>query len=95
MPTELLLLGALRAVVEIALLFLVGRGVLALLAGSRRHDNIVYRLFVLLTQPLLRGLQWLSMNSIGERQAPFVAGLLLFCLWIGLAWLKLLWREGA
>ncbi len=36
---ELLVLGVLRALVEVSMLFLLGQGLLALLAGSRRHDN--------------------------------------------------------
>ena len=51
---ELLILGILRALVEVALLFLIGQGLLALLAGSRRETNTIYKLFVLVTAPVLR-----------------------------------------
>jgi hypothetical protein len=44
---ELLILGALRALVEVAMLFLIGQGLLALLAGSRRHTNTIYKVFVI------------------------------------------------
>ena len=44
---ELLVLGVLRALVEVSMLFLLGQGLLALLAGSRRHDNTMYKLFVI------------------------------------------------
>lgn len=85
---ELLLLGALRALVEVALLFLFGQGVLALLAGGRRHANPVYRLFVLVTRPVLRLARLLTPPQIIDRHLPAAAFFLLFWLWIGLAWLK-------
>ncbi len=90
---ELFALGALRALVEVALLFLLGQGVLALLAGSRRHDNAVYRLFVLVTRPVLKLVRLVAPPQIIDRHLPFVAFFLLFWLWIGLAWLKRLYCE--
>lgn len=85
---ELLLLGLLRALVEVALWFLVGRGLLALLAGSRRADNVMYRLFVIVTAPVLKLVRMISPPQILDRHLPFVAFFLLFWLWIGLAYLK-------
>jgi uncharacterized protein YggT (Ycf19 family) len=84
----LLMLGVLRALVEVALLFLLGQGLLALLAGSRRHDNTIYRLFVVVTKPVLSVARKLSPSRILDRHLPFVAFFLLFWLWIGLAYLK-------
>ncbi len=84
----LLLIALLRAVAEVALLFLAGRGILALLAGERRHDNPVYRLFVLLTRPALRFARIVSPPQVIDRHLPAVAFFLLFWLWLGLAWLK-------
>jgi uncharacterized protein YggT (Ycf19 family) len=84
----LLIIGILRALVEVALLFLVGQGVLALLAGSRRHDNGVYKLFVLVTKPVLKIMRLISPPQIIDKHLPFVAFFVLFWCWIGLAWLK-------
>lgn len=84
----LLLIGILRALAEVALLFLTGRGVLALLAGVRRHDNPVYRLFVLVTRPALRIARFVSPPQVIDRHLPVVAFFLLFWVWFGLAWLK-------
>lgn len=86
-PT-LLVIGILRALVEVALLFLVGQGILALLAGSRRHDNGVYKLFVLVTKPVLKIMRLISPPQILDRHLPFVAFFVLFWAWIGLAWMK-------
>lgn len=85
---ELLLLGVLRALVEVALLFLVGQGLLALLAGNRRHANMVYQFFVIVTRPVLKVVRKLSPPQVIDKHLPFVAFFLLFWLWIGLAYLK-------
>lgn len=85
---ELLILGVLRALVEVALLFLVGQGLLAFLAGSRRHNNGVYKLFVLVTSPVLKIVRFIAPPQIIDKHLPFVAFFLLFWCWIGLAYLK-------
>lgn len=85
---ELLLLGVLRALVEVSLLFLLGQGVLALLAGPRRHGNTIYQLFVIVTRPVLWAARKISPPQVIDKHLPAVAFFLLFWLWIGLAYLK-------
>jgi uncharacterized protein YggT (Ycf19 family) len=85
---ELLILGVLRALVEVALLFLLGQGLLALLAGQRRHGNTIYQLFVIVTRPVLKLVRLIAPPQIIDKHLPFVAFFLLFWLWIGLAYLK-------
>jgi hypothetical protein len=90
---ELLILGVLRALVEVSMLFLLGQGLLALLAGSRRHDNIMYKLFVIVTAPVLRAMRKITPRQIIDRHLPFVAFAVLFWLWIALAYLKKLYCD--
>ncbi len=85
---ELLILGVLRALVEVSLLFLLGQGLLALLAGSRRHSNAIYQLFVIVTKPVLKVVRIISPPQVIDKHLPFVAFFLLFWCWIGLAFLK-------
>lgn len=85
---ELFILGTLRALFEVALLFLLGRGILALLAGQRRHANAIYRLFAFLTAPVLQLMRKISPPQILDRHLPFVAFCFMFWGWIALAWLK-------
>lgn len=85
---ELFLIGVLRALVEVALLCLIGQGLLGLLAGSRRHTNTVYRLFILITSPVVWLVRKISPPQVIDRHLPFVAFFVLFWAWIGLAWLK-------
>lgn len=85
---ELLLLGSLRALAEIALLLLLGQGLLALLAGQRRHDNGVYQLFAIATRPVLKLIRIICPPQVIDKHLPVVAFFVLFWCWIGLAWLK-------
>ena len=89
-PPELFILGVVRALVEVSLLFLLGQGLLALLAGPRRHDNTIYQLFLLLTKPVLKIVRKISPPQIIDRHLPVVAFFLLFWLWIALAYAKTL-----
>lgn len=89
----LLVISVLRALVEVALWFLIARALLALLAGNRRHANAVYRLFVMLTTPLLKAVRGISPARILDRHLPFAAFFLLFWLWIGLAYLRVIYCE--
>ncbi len=90
---ELLIIGILRALVEVALLFLIGQGILALLAGSRRHGNIVYKFFLIVTQPVMKLVRFIAPPQIVDKHLPFVAFFVLFWCWIGLAYLKKVYCE--
>ena len=82
---DLFIVSVLRALVEVALL--------ALLAGSRRHNNFVYRLFLVITQPVMFIVRWITPKIIVDKHLPFVAFFLMFWLWISLASVKRLLCE--
>ena len=69
-------------------LCLIGQGVLYLLAGSRRRQNAIYRFFDLLTRPPLHLAALLLPRGAPEMLVGLLALMLLFMLWIGLAWLR-------
>jgi uncharacterized protein YggT (Ycf19 family) len=85
---DLLILSILRALVEVALLALLGQGAMALLAGVKRHTNPVYQLFAVITKPVMRAVRFITPKPVMEKHLPFVAFFLLFWLWIFLAWAK-------
>lgn len=85
---ELLALSILRALVEVALLALLGQGLLALLAGGRRDTNPIYLLFRVVTRPVLRVVRFVTPNLIIDRHLPVVAFFVLFWVWIFLAYAK-------
>jgi hypothetical protein len=85
---EILLLGVLRAVIEVALLALLGQGLLALLAGARRDTNPIYMLFKIVTKPAIVAARWITPKLVIDKHIPFVAFFLLFWLWLFLAYAK-------
>jgi hypothetical protein len=85
---ELIIFGILRAMVEVALLALLGQGILALLSGAQKATNPIYRLFALVTRPVIRAARLITPRPILDRHLPVVTFLLLLWLWIFLAWMK-------
>jgi hypothetical protein len=71
----------LKALVEFAFFVLVGQGIVALFAGSRRHDNLVYRLFDVVSSPVVRIARLLTPRFVLDSHLPIVAALLLVFAW--------------
>ncbi|MCK9380691.1 MAG: hypothetical protein M0P95_06425 [Sulfuritalea sp.] len=90
---ELFILSMLRALVEVAMLFLLGQGLLALLAGHRRHTNTMYKLFLIVTGPVVKTVRKITPRQIIDKHVPFIAFAVLFWLWIVLAYLKRLYCD--
>lgn len=85
---EIYLISLLRALVEVAGMALIGQGLLAILAGAKRDDNFVYRLFQVVTAPVIRVVRLITPRFIIDRHLPFLTFFLLFWLWLALAFLK-------
>lgn len=84
----LLLLSLLRALVEVAGLSLLGQGIVGLLAGRRRDENFVYRIFQVITRPAIRIVRALLPAAVLDRHVPYVTFFVLLWLWLALAYLK-------
>lgn len=84
MPLEFLFLTVFKALVELAGLFLLGRGLLYLIAGPKRETNYFYQLLKTLTVPVLTGARFITPKFVLDRHVPYVAMLLLFWIWLGL-----------
>jgi hypothetical protein len=82
MQTELLLLVIVKALAELAFMFLLGRGVLYLLAGRKRDTNMFYRVLCIVTDPVIRMARWLSPRFILDAHIPFVAAVLVSWIWL-------------
>lgn len=78
----LVLVEILKMLAEIALLSLAGQWVLGLLAGAKREGNLVYKLFQVLTRPLISGARLISPRVVLDRHLPMVAFLLLSFVWV-------------
>jgi hypothetical protein len=84
----LFILGVLRALVEVAGMFLLGQGALYVLTGARREDNIVYQGFQVVTRPVVRMARFITPGVIVDRHVPVASFFLLFWMWIALAYLR-------
>lgn len=84
----LFLIAACRSILEMLTLCLVGQAVLALLCGSGRERNPVYRLFALITRAPRRLTARLSFRSVDGFANGMICLLLLLIFWVGLAWMR-------
>ncbi len=84
MQTELLLVVIAKALAELAGMFLLGRGLLYVLAGARREGNIFYQVISIVTNPVIRAARWVTPRMIMDRHIPVVAFVLLLWIWLAL-----------
>ena len=85
MPTELLLLSILRALVEVTGFIMLGQAILFVLAGKARHQNFVYQMFAIVTKPVIKLTRFITPRFVRDDHIPIAAFLLLVWLWLGLA----------
>lgn len=85
---QIFVITVLRTLVEVAGWALIGQGVLAVIAGKNRQNNLVYQVFDIVTRPVIRLVRALTPRVILDAHVPFIAFFLLFWLWLGLAYLK-------
>ncbi|MEO7391290.1 MAG: hypothetical protein ABIU58_03885 [Ramlibacter sp.] len=71
-----------KLLAEIAMMALLGQGVLALLAGARREQNLFYQLLQVLTRPFLAGTRYITPRVVIDRHVPIVTALLLAFIWL-------------
>lgn len=81
---EILIISVLKMLVEIAAYSLLGQGLLALLAGARREQNVFYRVLKTITSPVLRTVRSITPRFVIDAHIPVVAFFLLFWIWVAL-----------
>jgi hypothetical protein len=84
MAIELLLLLILKALAELAFMFLLGRGILYILAGPRREGNIFYGVLRIVTDPVIRAARFVTPRMVVDAHIPFVAVLLVTWVWLAI-----------
>jgi hypothetical protein len=85
---ELFIVSALKAVVEIAGMALLGQGLIGLLAGKARQDNFVYRVFLVITAPLYKIARAISPRFIADAHLGLASFFIVFWLWVALVYAK-------
>lgn len=88
MPFDLLLVTILRALVQLAGYALIGQGVLALLAGRGRDQNIFYVLLKTIASPAVKAVRFVAPRFIIDAHIPFLTFFILFWLLVVLTALK-------
>jgi hypothetical protein len=78
----------LKALAEIAGFALLGQGVLYLLAGPRRDQNVFYRTIRTITSPMTRLTRLITPRFVMDHHIPFVAFFLVAGLWVAFTILK-------
>ena len=79
----------LKALTEVAGVAFLGQGVLWVLAGSRREQNIVYNLFKTITSPVTKFTRRITPRVIIDAHVGLVAFFLLVVLWLALTAFKI------
>jgi hypothetical protein len=79
----------LKALTEIAGVAFLGQGVLWVIAGAKRDQNFVYKLFKTLTSPVTRVTRAITPRIIIDAHIGLVAFFLLMLIWLVLTVLKI------
>lgn len=78
----LLIVTAIKLVAEIALLALLGRWVLGLLAGAGKESNLFYQLLDIVARPFVKAVRWITPAVVIDRHMPLAAFTLLTMIWL-------------
>jgi len=79
----------LKALTEVAGVAMIGQGLLYVLAGAKRDQNLVYGIFKTLTSPVMKVTRWITPRIVLDRHLGLVAFFLLIVLWFGLTVMKI------
>ena len=79
----------LKALTEIAGVAFLGQGVLWVIAGAKRDQNFVYKLFKTLTSPVTRATRAITPRVIIDAHIGLVAFFLLLVIWLALTAFKI------
>jgi hypothetical protein len=74
--------SAVKLVAEIALLALLGRFLLGLLAGAKREGNFFYKILETMTQPFIRGTRLITPRAVLDRHLPLATFVLMLTVWL-------------
>ena len=79
----------LKALTEVAGVAFLGQGVLWVIAGTKRHQNLFYNLFKTVTSPVTKATRAITPRLIVDAHIGLVAFFLLMVLWLVLTVVKI------
>jgi hypothetical protein len=89
MQTSLLLVVILKSLAELSAMFILGQGILYVLAARNRETNLFYQLFRVITKPLYAAARFITPRAILDRHIPYVTLVLLFWIWVFATYMKI------
>lgn len=78
----------LKGLVEFTGLMLLGQGFVYLLSFGRHEHNAVYKMFTILTSPVVKAARVITPRQVADRHIPVVGFFLLFWVWFALTMAK-------
>jgi ABC-type uncharacterized transport system permease subunit len=84
----LTLIVVLKALAEVAGLALLGQGILFLLAGASREQNVFYRVIQTITAPIIRFTRLITPRFVPDRHIGLAAFFLVAGIWLALTIVK-------
>ena len=88
-PKMLLTVVILKSLIELSLMFIVGRFLLGLLAGAKRDTNVFWQLLDVAAKPVLWITRQVSPKLILDRHIPLAAASWLLIAWVLVVKLKI------
>ena len=79
----------LKALMEIAGLALLGQGILFVLTGANREQNLFYKVLKTVTSPIMRALRFITPRFVLDRHIGIAAFFLVAGLWLALTMFKI------
>ena len=89
MDPALQIILILKALTEVAGVAFLGQGVLWVIAGAKREDNLVYKLFRTLTSPVNKVARLVTPRVVLDQHIGLVGFLLVVVLWVVLTAFKI------
>ena len=80
----LALLSVAKALVEFAVLLLLGQGIVYIISFGRHEANPIYRFLRFLTSPVVGVARRIAPRFVVDQHVPALALIMLFWLWVGL-----------
>ncbi|HQR71987.1 MAG TPA: hypothetical protein PLE54_15360 [Burkholderiaceae bacterium] len=76
------LLVIVKAIVEVAMLALMGQFIVGIFAWGRRHNNVVYKLFQTVASPFTWAVRKVTPRVVLDTHIPLATLLLLVFVWV-------------
>ena len=85
----ILIATTIKLIAEIALMAMLGRWLLGLLAGANKEKNLFYQILQVVVRPFIFLTRLLTPNLVLDRHVPLGAFLMLSFVWVGATLFKI------